>query len=148
MIFLSVPLCVLFFILGGQINKLFRPIGVTLSIIGMYAAFHNYSVWLFLPCLWYGFTLSLGYGENSKLMKWLKSEQWVRIWLGLSSSLPVMIIAGLTMNWWCFGTAPIVLVAVECIRMGKWFSVGKFDVLPVDIFRGLALGLAISWALL
>lgn len=147
MIFLSVPLCILFFMLGGQINKLFRPIGVTLSLIGLYIAWHNHSVWLFIPSLYYAFTLTLGYGENSKLMKWLKSEQKVRIVLGLSSSIPVLITVLLSHNWWALLGIPLI-VGVECIRMGKWFSIGKFDILPVDIFRAVAVSVSMSLALL
>ncbi len=131
---------------GGQLNKLFRPIGVTLSILITYF-FCNNIEWAFAPSLWYAFTLSLGYGENSKLMKWLKSEQKVRIVLGLSSALPILLTVGLTHSYGALVMIPVV-VGVECIRMGKWFSIGKFDVLPVDIFRGLALGLGISLALL
>lgn len=147
MIFLSIPLVILFFMLGGQINKLFRPIGVPLSFILTYAIWHNYSVWLVAPVLFYGFTLSLGYGENSKLMKWLKSEQLVRIVLGLLNTIPVIILTTLTMHYWNYLFVPII-VAVECIRMGSWGKIGKYDILPVDIFRGLAIGLATSWSLL
>lgn len=146
MIFLSIPFCILFFMLGGQINKLFRPIGVTLSIVGLYLVVHHHSVWLILPSLYYGFTLTLGYGENSKLMKWLKSEQVVRIVLGISSGVPVLITILFSHNWWALFGFPVI-VGVECIRMGKWFSIGKFDVLPVDIFRGVALSVAMSIAL-
>lgn len=146
MIFLIVPLCVLFYMLGGQINKLFRPIGVPLSIIGIYFYFGQHSIWFAIPSLWYAFTLSLGYGENSKLMKWLKSEQAVRIVLGISSALPVIATACLTKNWLALIGFPVI-VGVECIRLGKWGSIGKFDILPVDILRGLAIGLAISFAL-
>ncbi len=146
-IFWCVPFIVLSFILGGQINKLFRPIGVTLSILIIYL-FSTYHVeWAFAPSLWYAFTLTLGNGPTSKLMKWFKSEQKVRIVLGLSSALPILLTVGLTHNLWALCMIPVV-VAVECIRMGKWFSIGKFDILPVDIFRGLALGLGISLALL
>ncbi len=145
-IFFCVPFIVLFFMLGGQINKLFRPIGVTLSILITYL-FSYHVEWAFVPSLWYAFTLTLGYGEDSKLMKWLKSEQKVRIVLGLSSALPILLTVGLTHNFLALCMIPVI-VAVECIRMGKWFSIGKFDVLPVDIFRGLVLGLGMSLALL
>lgn len=147
MIFISVPLVVIYFLLGGQINKLFRPIGVTLSILTVYGLFHNHPLWCAIPVLWYAFTLTLGYGEDSFLMKWLESEKKVRIVLGVSSALPVLFCSVLTMNWLALIFIPVI-VAVECIRMGKWFSIGSFDILPVDIFRGLALGTAISCALI
>lgn len=145
MIFLSIPLVVLFFILGGQFNKLYRSVGVPLSILGVYLLIHQ-KVWLALPSLWYAFTLTLGYGENSKLMKIFKSEQKVRIALGLLNSLPIIIMVALTMKWICL-LSVIVIVAVECIRMGSWGKIGKYDILPVDIFRGLVLALAVSWVL-
>lgn len=132
--------------LGGQINKLFRPIGVTLSIILIYLLKDNGSFYYCLPALLYAVILSLGYGENSKLMKWLKSEQKVRIVLGLLSSLPIMIMVVLTHNWTSLLWVPVI-VAVECIRLGKFGNIGKFDILPVDIFRGLVLSLAVSSAL-
>lgn len=147
MIFISIPLVVIYFLLGGQINKLFRPIGVTLSILTVYGLFHNHPLWCAIPVFWYAFTLTLGYGENSLLMKWLKSEQKVRIVLGVSSALPILLCSILTGNWWALIFIPVI-VAVECIRMGKWFSIGEFDILPVDIFRGLALGIGISCALI
>lgn len=147
MIFLSIPLCVLFYCLGGQINKLFRPIGVPLSIIVTYLLWHNHSVWYFIPSLWYAFTLTLGYGENSKLMRYFKDEQIVRIVLGISSALPVLITLVMTKNYFALIGFPII-VGVECLRLGSWGKIGKYDILPVDILRGLAVGLGISLALI
>lgn len=147
MIFWCVPLVILFWCLGGQVNKLFRPIGVTLSIIAIYLIVHNHSIWYIIPSLWYAFTLTLGYGENSKLMRWLKDEQRVRIVLGISSALPVIVTASLTQNYFALFGFPLI-VGVECIRMGSWGKIGKYDILPVDIFRGLAVSLAISMALI
>lgn len=151
MIFLSIPLVVLFYMLGGQLNKLFRPIGVPLSIFGVYFLAHNHPVWMGLPVLLYGGLLTLGYGVNSKLMKWLKSEQKVRIALGLAVSVPVPLIVLFTHNWWALVGVPVI-VGCSCIRLGAWGSFNlfgrKFDILPVDIIRGLAVSLAVSWALI
>lgn len=147
MIFLCIPLVVLFFMLGGQINKLFRPIGVSLSIISIYLIWHNHSPYYCIPTLAYAVILSLGYGENSKLMKWIDNEQLIRIFLGLMNCLPITIISLFTNNWMSLIFIPII-VAVECIRMGSWGKIGKYDILPVDIFRGLALSIAISFALI
>lgn len=147
MIFWCIPLVILFYMLGGQINKLFRPIGVPLSIIGIYYLSHNQPFWYCLPVLWYAFTLTLGYGVNSKLMKYFQSEQTVRIVLGISSALPIIVIAAITMKWLLLIWVPII-VGVECIRLGKWFSIGKFDVLPVDILRALVVSVAVSLGLI
>ncbi len=141
MIFLCIPLTILFFMLGGQINKLFRPIGVPLSII-----LCSWS-WYALSALPYGITLTLGYGENSKLMKWLKSEQKVRIVCGLLDGIPVLIAVLLKHHWWALVGIPAI-VAVECVRMGSWGKVGKYDILPVDIFRGAIRGIAMVGALI
>lgn len=147
MIFICIPLIILFYMLGGQINKLFRPIGVTLSIIATYLLWHNHSVWYFIPSLWYAFTLTLGYGEDSKLMKYFRDEQTVRIFLGISSGLPVLVTLAMTKNYFAL-IGFTIIVGVECIRLGTWGKIGKYDILPVDIFRGLAVGLGISLALI
>lgn len=147
MIFLCIPLVVLFYMLGGQINKLFRPIGVPLSIFGIYFIAHNHSLWMGIPVLLYSGILTLGYGVNSKLMKWFKSEQLVRILLGLLISLPVLITILLTHNWISLFGIPLI-VGCSCIRLGGWGKIGSFEILPVDIFRGLSLGIAISLALI
>lgn len=147
MIFLCVPLVVLAYMLGGQLNKLWRPIGVPISIMAVYLIWHNHAIWTAMPALLYAFILTLGYGKNSKLMKWLKSEQMVRIVLGCLVALPVLITVLLTGNWLALLGIPLI-VGVSCIRMGDWGSIEHFDILPVDIFRGLAVGLAMGAALI
>lgn len=140
MIFFSIPLVVLFYMLGGQINKLFRPIGVSLS---MYLLSLHHPL-IALPVLLYGGLLLIGYGENSKLMKWLKSEQAVRIVIGLLVSIPVLIITFITRKWIIGGLGIVAIVACSCIRLGAWGKIGKYDILPVDIIRGAVLSLVIS----
>lgn len=147
MIFLSVPLVVLFYMLGGQINKLFRPIGVPLTFVGLYWLFYRETWMISLPCLLYGVILTQGYGVNSKLMKWLKSEQAVRIVLGIMVATPIPIVVALTHNWMALFGFPVI-VACSCIRLGSWGKIWNYDILPVDIIRGLVLGLSMSWALL
>lgn len=142
MIFLSIPLVVVFFMLGGQLNKLFRPIGVPLSLLGCSCCKLEA-----LPVLWYAFSLTLGYGVDSKLMKVLKSEQKVRIVSGLLNAVPVAVITSITHQWWDLIGIPLI-VGVWCIRLGKWGSINSFDILPVDILRGAALSAAIINCLL
>lgn len=147
MIFLSIPLVIIFYMLGGQINKLFRPIGVPLSLFGLYLLSHNHSIFVGLPTLLYGGILTLGYGENSKLMKWLKNEQFVRIVLGILVSIPVILMSIFTHRW--VGLLGAVgIIACSCIRMGSWGKIGKYDILPVDIFRGLVLSFSVSMVLI
>jgi len=142
---ISVPLVILAWVLGGQINKLIRPIAVPLSL-GLGCLLGHVHWYLILPVLLYGFTLTLGHGQDSKLMKWLKSEQELRIVVGLINALPIFIVALLNhpinVLW------VLIIVAVFCIRLGSWGKIGKYDILPVDIFRGLIVGLAYSVSVL
>ena len=134
------------FMAGGQFNKLFRPIFVPLSIIGVYWLFYPDTVIVSLPVLLYGFLLTLGYGVNSRLMKWLKSEQNVRIVYGILLSIPVIMLSIITTNFYAILLVPVI-VANSCIRMGSWGKVGNYDILPVDIIRGATIGLAVSCSL-
>lgn len=147
MIFLCIPAVVLFFMLGGQIQKLFRPIGITLSIATMYLICTKDAPLFVIPTLLYGGILTIGYGENSKLMKWLKTEQKVRIIYGILLALPVILSISLTQRWEALLSIPFV-VASNMLRIGSIGKIGKYDILPTDIVRGLAVGLAMSWALL
>ncbi len=146
MIFLCVPLVIIFFMLGGQINKLFRPIGVSLGIFGIYLSFYPETFLLALPAFLYGAILTIGYGVDSKLMKWFKKEQYVRIAYGVFLTIPVIITSLLTSNIYAILACPLV-VATSCLRLGSWGKIGKYDILPVDIFRGFSVGLAMSFAL-
>lgn len=146
MIFLSIPLCILFSCLGGQINKLFRPIGIPLSIIGVYLLWHAHSWTYCLPVLGYGFIDTLGYGVNSKLMKWLKDDILVRDVFSILQCIPLIFTIALTQNWnACLGIM-FILMAYQ-LRIDPWFKIGKYDVLPDDIARGASVGLAMSLAL-
>lgn len=147
MIFFCIPLVILFWILGGQINKLFKPIGVTLSIIGIYLLWHNYSVWYFIPTLFYAFWLTFGYGDDSKLMKWLRNDESVRIIYSIMCCLPVIITCALTKQWLDSIGIIGILIAFQ-LKLWSWGKIGKYDLLPEDIFRGLSIGLAMSLALI
>lgn len=147
MIFLCIPLVILFWLLGGQINKLIRPIGVPLSIIGIYLISHSYPWWYILPTLLYGFELTLGYGPNSKLEKWLGSDELVRIFYSFMCSLPVIFICALTNKW--FNTIGIIgIILAFQIRAGSLGKIGKYDILLEDILRGSSVGLAMSLVLI
>lgn len=145
--FISIPFIILVWMLGGQLNKLIRPILVPIIFILVYLLqYHKLDI-VILPVLFYGFSLTIGYGENSKLYKWLDSEQEVRIVYGILLGIPVIACAILNMNWLALLGFPLV-VAVSCIRLGSWGKIWKYDILPVDIFRGLSVGLGISLALI
>ncbi len=144
---ICILLVILAFMLGGQINKIIRPIAVPLIFMSLYLLNPTHQWWLVLPVLIYGGTLTIGYGDKSKLMKWLKSEQKVRIVSGLLETIPVILITLLTHKWSSLLGVPLI-VGTYCLRLGSWGKIGKYNILPVDIFRGLAISLAISWALI
>lgn len=147
MIFLIVPLVTILWMVAGQINKLFRPIGIPLSTIGVYCLLVNGVWWYCLPSLLYGFELTNGYGDNSKLMKWLKNDETVRIVYSVMCCLPVMITIAMTQNWSSSFSLLLILLAFQ-LRLGSWGKLGKYDILADDFFRGISIGLAISLALL
>ncbi len=148
MIFLCIPWIVLAYMLGGQVNKLFRPICVPIILLACFIFFDTTHLWyVILPSLLYGGILTLGYGVDSKLMKWFKHEQTVRIILGVLVGIPVLLTVVLTHNIYGLIGFPLI-VSCSCIRMGKWVTIGDFDILLVDIFRGLAVGIGMSLALI
>lgn len=85
--------------------------------------------------------LSIGYGENSTLMKWCGGKDWlVRIVYGL---LLGIIVAGVG-----FVYAIIIMPIVWLIRLPYSFKVGKYDFLWEDFVRYSALGACIWGAIL
>lgn len=133
-------LVVVFYLIGGQINKAVRRYGVPVSLYGMtWASSKDKSkaqrikeiVLLSLIGL-----LSMGYGQDSKLNKWLKHDWLVRIVYGLLLSVPLLIIKFV---WF----VPIILSGAWSIRAGSLFSFKikdrQFDILIEDIVRSVAL---------
>ncbi len=147
MIFLSIIPCIIFSMLGGQLNKLFRPIGIPISIILIYLLSHNHPWWCCLPALIYAFELTLGYGENSKLAKWLKDDRLVRYFYGMICAIPIVISCILTWNLYFLPSSILPVIAYQ-LKLGSWGKIGKYDILPDDLFRGLSIGLAMSLALI
>lgn len=87
----------------GKIKRrLFCPILATAGIAGISLWMGTFSWWLIgyvLP-LWGAY--SIGYGENSKLMKWLKNKILVRAVVGLVLGLaafPVVIAFSVYLLW-------------------------------------------------
>ncbi len=144
MIWLIVPLIVAAWCVAGQQNKVLRPILV--PIIGFAGAllFGAYSWWTGLPILLYGIILTIGYGEHSKLMQWLKNETLVRLVFSLLCCIPILLLTWLTWQPYkiliCFG----ILGAFQ-IRGGSIGHIGKYDILLVDILRATAISSAIAW---
>lgn len=147
MIFTCIPLVILLWCLAGQINKLFRPIGVPLSIIAIYLLWHNHSIWYFIPTLLYGFELTLGYGDDSRLMKWLRNDESVRVVYSIMCCIPVIITCALTENW-LSSISILGIIGAFQLRLGSLGKIGKYDFLSDDIFRGLSIGFGMSLALI
>lgn len=147
MIFLSCIPIALFWCLGGQINKLFKPIGVTLSLIGCFFLFAHKPWWCVLPSLLYAGELTLGYGEDGKLMKWLQNDELVRIVFSLLCCIPVCFTIALTQNYYAFFSLLLILGAFQ-LKLGSWGKIGKYDILPDDISRGTSIAIAMSCALI
>lgn len=146
MIFWSVPLVILFGMLGGQINKLFRPIGIPLSIAAIYAIHHNHEWWCILPTFLYGFLITLGYGPNSKLFEFLQDEELAIDAYSVICCLPIVFTFLLTKNLNAAFGILIVLGAFQ-IKLGSLGKIGKYDIEINDIFRWSAIGIAMAWAL-
>lgn len=143
---LSIPFITLFWCLGGQINKLFKPIGVTLSLIVFFFIAHHHPWYCILPSLLYGFELSLGYGENSLLMKWLKDDELVRDVYSLLCCIPPIFTIALTQNWNAYFGLLFILVAFQ-FKLPSLGKIGKYDIITDDILRGLSIAVANFWAL-
>lgn len=147
MIFITVLPIIVFFMLGGQINKYYRPLGICLSLGLGWLIWHNHPWGCILPSVSYFGILLIGYGEHSLLMKIFKEEQSVRICYGILLGMPVLVTSFLTGNLWAILGFPLVVTSCM-VRLGSLGRIGKFDILPTDFLRGLALGCAMCAALI
>lgn len=146
MIWTIIPIVVILWLIGGQCWKPTRRYLIPV-IATLYALFlKDKRKRLFAPLLLIlSAILSLGYGENSDIRKWLGgSDFWTRVVMGiLVASVPItygFIVHGF--SW----QIPLILalnVASWQIHAGSLFKIGKYDVLIEDICRSLALGVSI-----
>lgn len=109
---LLIGACAVLYRMGGsdEYPKIFRRIGVPALIFINAVFISKVNVFLSLSSLFllYG-TLSMGYGINSKLTKWLKNGYLVRGTVGgLCALANLPILWG---NWWLFGFYTIMLVS-------------------------------------
>lgn len=147
MIFLLAPMVSILWALGGQINKLIRPIGIPLLTVLFYIIHHNHPWWCVLPVFLYGGILTIGYGEDSKLMKLLGNDELVRDVYSIICCIPITLMILLTGNLLALIGILLILGAFQ-IRLGSLGRIGKCDILPEDLIRGFIIGLAISLALI
>lgn len=116
-------------LIGGQGHKWLRRYGIPIiAIIG--GKFNK-----ILPYLFIGGVLSIGYGENSILMRILGADGLVRLVYAILLSLPFLFWG---MKRWI--TACIALILSFQVRAGSLGHIGSFDVLIEDIVRYSVLG--------
>lgn len=140
---------ILLWMLGGQINKLVRHIGVTI-LLTSYTSFQTRSLWL-VPFLSYGAILSLGYGDKSLLMRWLKNQRLVKAVYATLLAIPPVVCGMLLGHGWVLALYGVNL-AVWQLELGSWGTikykengvvVKEWNILGDDVVRGLAL--AVQW---
>lgn len=148
MIFLSIPLVMFFYMLGGQTLKWIRPVGVALSLFGVYGLLHHSTWYLGFPALFYGFELAFGYGTNSIFSKIDNhNDEETRILYGIWCCIPI-VIACIFFHHWLRLLGMLLIVGAFQDRAGTWFKIGKYDFLEEDFWRSLAIATAMSWSLM
>lgn len=146
MIWLIVPYVTIMWLLGGQLAKIIRPTAIPLGIVAIGALWGIYGLVAPLPALLYGGILTIGYGEDSKLMKWLHNETMVRLVYALLCCIPVALMCWLTWQPWKLWGCLLIITAFQ-IRAGRLGKIGKYDILIPDIARGGAVGWSVAWSL-
>lgn len=143
---LIVPIVTVLGMLGGQKIKGLRRFGIpgTVSLITTYKLLKNRKKLtknkkvtpLEYVLLLLAFILSMGYGENSWLMKVCKKDWIVRIVYGVILSIPFLIL-----KLWI---APLLLAAAWSVRAGGFKIYKGYDFLWEDFIRYTTLGVCIS----
>ena len=153
MIYLLPPIITILWLIGGQISKGARRYGVpgaTLALLFIQLLKTNkkemkqclkYLIFLLLiPAL------TVGYGINSHLMKWLKREWLVRVAYATMLSVPLLVYALVAGQVWKYPVILALLIGAFQVRADKLGTIGdSFDILVEDIVRSLTLGGAIVW---
>ena len=118
---------------GGQINKSFRRYLLPVLITG-YKFFKKRNRYKALKFLLLIMAFSAGYGEHSKLRRFLKSDALTRVAIGLLISIPFLFFG----KWY----ASIVLPIAYSIKAGG-FKIGKYDWLWEDFIRYSTIGILV-----
>lgn len=132
-IVLAITICGMW---GGQCNKWVRRYLLPAIAVTYPLAKKEKKKWKALWLLSLMGILSMGYGENSKLRKLLKGNDfWTRIVYGLLVSLPFWFLGK--------GYASIILPIAWSIRAGGFKLPGDKDFLWEDFARYMILGILI-----
>lgn len=150
MIWLLLPVFVVLWMLGGQINTAIRRYG--LPVLSSIAAFivkrKGRGRWIGFVILLYIPILCIGYGIDSKLGKWLGGREWlIRLLYSFVCCVPLVGILGFTGEWWKLIVIVPVVIGVFQIRAGSLGKIWDCDILVEDICRATILGSAIIWSL-
>jgi len=131
-----IGLCGIFWRLGGKegFSKAWRRVGCAVVILMSQIILQNWIALISTPLLIGAF--SLGYGENSKLMKALRNKYLVRLICGISYALASLPI--LWGNWWLFGFH-LAIVSIGVMLAGN--QKFKFEDEREEGFIGLIVGL-------
>jgi len=131
-----IGLCGIFWRLGGaeRWSKGWRRIGCAVLILIPQIISLNWKALTALPLLIGAF--SLGYGENSFLMRVLKNKYLVRLVCGISYALASLPI--LWGNWWLTGFH-IAVVSIGVMLAGNQRF--QFEDLREEFFIGLVVGI-------
>jgi hypothetical protein len=146
MIYTIIPIVVLLWLISGQMIKGLRRYAIPL-LATLYVAFlkDRKKRWLAGLMLIFSGILSLGYGENSHIRKFVGgSDFWTRIVMSLLiASVPITY--GLISHGFSIFQPMIVLVNIAAwqVHAGSLGRIGKYDILIEDICRSTALGVSI-----
>lgn len=147
--FIALPLVVLFYMWGGQAMKWIRPVGVALSLSGIYLLHHGKDpIWWGFLAWMYGFELAFGYGEKSFIHKLAGGDdEKIRFFYGIWCSIPVLITALITGHWWAILCICLIIYDFQIHAGAAKFKVFGKDFLLEDLARSLAIGVAMALAL-
>ncbi len=153
MMMLMIPISMVLWMVGGQINKAVRRYGIPSVALGfgLWRLLRTKErdedwgkVFLLLLCIP---VLCMGYGVDSGIKRLVETEWKIRLVYGFLLSVPVGVAAAVMGRWvavpiitWLY----VVAFQVEAKSLGR---VGKYDVLIEDMIRGAVFGLGIIYAI-
>lgn len=137
---------IILWLISGQMIKGLRRYAIPLIATAYVALLKDKKRrWMASIMLVLSAILSLGYGENSHIRRWLGgSDFWTRIVMALLvSSIPATYCI-LTNNGWIKPVCMVILnLSAWQVHAGSLGKICKYDILVEDIYRSLALAISI-----
>lgn len=151
MVWIIPPIVMVAWLVGGQINKGVRRFGMPLTTTALGAISllkrKDKQWWVALFILLYIPILSIGYGVDSVLGKWLGGREWlIRLLYALVCCVPLLMIQIFVQDWWKLAIMLPMIVGSFQVRAGG-VKVGNYDLLWEDVIRSLVLGSCVAWSL-